>query len=238
MRITGVSQFVHSELLQSLEAWSGHVLLSLLSGPKPIEELKLSTMLHCIGIKLRYDGVLGLVGAGYTNKHISNGIDWSRLALTDRNGMFREFDKAGNLIARLCHNLGKSGGCPKYLSFHTCGCACPYMHFRTKELGKHIMAVARGETVRPLTGWHRDVALKKPDGTLSFRFPFVDGVCVTPSEWNALNPGRERPQKDRAPTPEEQCTQIHPMTPETIKEVDKVRDDVARSWKTMNGNWS
>ena len=75
-------------------------------------------------------------------------------------------------------------GCPRALRFDGCGCACPYLHARSSELGKWLVASARNETSKEPTPWDRLLAHKDDDGRLLLSgLPYVDGLCVTPSEW-------------------------------------------------------
>ena len=141
-----------------------------------------------------------------SDTHTEKGLRASRCAITDRWGIYREFNDDGDrLHARICHHMNKSGGCPKYLSFHNCGCACPYMHSRTSALGKWLLASARNEKLKDPTPWDRAVGCKDERGRLlSQGLPYIDGFCVTPTRLGQLNPDNIKPP----PGPDAQVTSL------------------------------
>ena len=53
-----------------------------------------------------------------------------------------------------------------------------------QRAGKWLIASARNETSKEPTPWDRLLAHKDDDGRLLLSgLPYVDGLCVTPSEW-------------------------------------------------------
>ena len=63
---------------------------------------------------------------------------------------------------------------------------------RTSELGKWLTAHARRQSVKGPTPWDRLLAHKDNRGRLLLRrLPYVDGSCVTPTEWKSFNPSHK-----------------------------------------------
>ena len=174
------------------------------------------------------------------DKHTEKGFQASRLAITDRWGMYREFDESGTqLHARVCHRVRTRNGCPKYLEFHLCGCVCPYMHARSSEIGQWLVASARGLEVKPLTPWHRGLAHKDAAGRLLSRgLPYIDGLCVGPKRWREeLEPDHVRPIKHKRQTRAEELVTIDAFEPQTIREVSAIRTQVQASFDEMQRFW-
>ena len=150
--------------------------------------------------------------------------------------------------ARICHYMRKAGGCPKHLSFHNCGCACPYMHARTSTLGRWLLASARKLTSKEPTPWDRAVGCKDDQGRLlSQGLPYVDGFCVNPTRWQELNPAHIRPSRptrkgDQSERPMRQVERddlltIDAFEPETVRAVRAVREQVQLSFEQMQDCW-
>ena len=174
------------------------------------------------------------------DQHAEKGFQASRLAITDRWGMYREFDERGtHLHARVCHRMRTKNGCPNYLDFHLCGCACPYMHARSSEIGQWLIASARGLEVKPPTPWHRGLAHKDAAGRLLSRgLPYIDGLCVGPKRWREeLQPEHVRPAKHKRQTQAEELVTIHAFDPQTIRNVREIRTQVQASFDAMNEFW-
>ena len=202
MRLMQISRCLHWELRQSVEGYLGFVLQSIVTGAYPITVLTLSSALLAVGIEVQSDDhdrvkLTNLdhhqeKGVKLTNidHHQKKGFKVTRFAITDRWGMYREFDEDGNhLHARPCHKMRTKTGCPRALRFDGCGCACPYLHARSSELGKWLVATARNESRREPAPWDRLLALKDSRGRLLLRgLPYVDGFCVTSSEWKSWIP--------------------------------------------------
>ena len=184
-----------------------------------------------------------------TDAHADKGFRASRCAITDRWGIYREFNDDGDrLHARICRHMRQSGGCPKYLIFHNCGCACPYLHARTSALGKWLLAVARNETTRNPAPWDRAVGCKDERGRLlSQVLPYIDGFCVTPTRWRELNPdhirpSRPRPTGDQSQRPTRQAETEDLLTidasePETMRAVRAAREQVRLTFEQMEDFW-
>ena len=181
-----------------------------------------------------------------TDAHAEKGFRASRCAITDRWGMYREFNDAGDrLHARICFYMRRAGGCPKHLSFHNCGCACPYMHSRTSTLGRWLLASARRTTSNQPAPWDRAVACKDDQGRLlSQGLPYVDGFCVTPTRWQELDPDHIRPPrpKRKGDQPMRQVDRddlstIDAFEPEMVTAVREVREQVQLSFEQMRGRW-
>ena len=184
-----------------------------------------------------------------TDNHTEKGFRASRCAITDRWGIYREFNDEGDrLHARICHHMNKSGGCPKYLSFHNCGCACPYLHARTSKLGKWLLASARNEKVKDPTPWDRAVGCKDERGRLlSQSLPYIDGLCVPPRRWGQLNPDHMRPSRPRCTGHESQrpmrqaeredLLTIDAFEPETVRAVTAAREQVRLTFEQMQDFW-
>ena len=183
MRLMGISRCLHWELRQSVEGYLGFVLQSIITGAYPARVLDLRNALLTIGIEIQ-DGGRGHVQLTNINLHAKKGFKLTRFAITDRWGMYREFDEdGGQLHARVCHKMRTTGGCPRSLRFQGCGCACPYLHARSSELGKWLATNARNEACKEPTAWHRLLAIKDRRGRLLLRgLPYVDGLCVNPTE--------------------------------------------------------
>ena len=119
------------------------VLYCILSGACPLSKLSFSGALLAIGVRVEGVGACSMLVMDI-DMHTTKGFEASRLAITDRWGMYREFDESGmRLHARVGHLMRTVGGCPRYLEFHSCGCACPYMHARSSENGQWLTATAR-----------------------------------------------------------------------------------------------
>ena len=135
MRLMGISRCLHWELRQSVEGHLGFVLQSILTGAYPITVLTLSSALLAIGIEVQ-SGDHGRVELTNIDLHQKKGFKLTRFAITDRWGMYREFDEdGGQLHARVCHKMRTKTGCARALRFDGCGCDCPYLHARSSELG-------------------------------------------------------------------------------------------------------
>ena len=163
----------------------------------------------------------------------------TRFAITDRWGMYREFDECGNrLHACPCHKMRTKTGCPRALRFDGCGCACPYLHARSSELGKWLVASARKEARREPAPWDRLLALKDSRGRLLLRgLPYVDGFCVTPREWTELQPSHRPSRKHQPLTREETMVTVDAFHPNTVTEVRQKRAEVDAAWKRMQEYW-
>ena len=201
--------------------------------------LLFSDVLLAIGIRVQGGGFSSMVVTDI-DKHTEKGFQASRLAITDRWGMYREFDESGTqLHARVCHRMRTRKGCPKYLEFHLCGCACPYMHARSSEIGQWLVASARGLEVKPLTPWHRGLAHKDAAGRLLSRgLPYIDGLCVGPKRWREeLDPDHVRPTKHKRQTRAEELVTIDAFEPQTIREVSAIRTQVQASFDEMQRFW-
>ena len=172
--------------------------------------------------------------------HTTKGFQASRLAITDRWGMYREFDESGmRLHARVCHMMRTTGGCPRYLEFHSCGCACPYMHARSSEIGQWLTASARQEAIKPPMPWHRALAHKDAAGRLLTRgLPYIDGLCVGPKRWREqLDLDHVRPTKHQRQTEAQERDTIDAFDPQTIRQVRAVRTQVQTSFDEMQKFW-
>ena len=135
MRLMQISRCLHWELRQSVEGYLGFVLQSIVTGAYPIAVLTLSSALLAVGIEVQ-SGDHGRVELTNIDHHQEKGFKVTRFAITDRWGMYREFDECGNhLHARPCRKMRTKTGCPRALRFDGCGCACPYLHARSSELG-------------------------------------------------------------------------------------------------------
>ena len=164
MRHMKISRCLHWKLRQSVEAYLGFVFQSIVSGTYRVKALTLRYALLAIGIEVQAGGD-GCVQLTNIDHHEDKGFKLSRLAITDRWGMYREFDIDGNhLHARPCRKMRTNTGCPRALQFDGCGCACPYLHARSSELGKWLVASARNETSKQPTPWDRLLAHKDDDG--------------------------------------------------------------------------
>ena len=184
-----------------------------------------------------------------TDAHADKGFRLARCAITDRWGNHREFNDVGDrLLARICHCVRKSGGCRKYLRFHNCGCACPYMHARTSELGKRLLASARDETTKDPTPWDCAVACKDAQGRLlSQELPYIDGFCVAPSRWRELDPDHIRPSSPRHTGDQSQrrtrqvgrenLLTVDAVEPEAMTAVREAREQVRLTFEEMQHFW-
>ena len=111
------------------------MLQSIVTGAYPIAVLTLSSALLAVGIEVQSGGD-GRVQLTNIDLPQTQGFKVTRFAITDRWGMYRELDDRGNhLHARPCHKMRTKTGCPRALRFDGCGCACPYLHARSSELG-------------------------------------------------------------------------------------------------------
>ena len=126
--------------------------------------------------------------------HLVYQMEADRFAVTDRWGMYREFDPSGNwLHAKNCHYMNTKVGCPFQFTFAGCGCACPYMHARSYVLAKWLTEQARNPGVQEPPHWHYALHHKDAKGRLLTRgLPFVEGICVNPTRWGELNPNHQR----------------------------------------------
>ena len=105
LRLTGLSRCLHWELRQSVEGHIGFVLQSILTGAYPVSVLSLSSTLLAIGIEIQY-GDHGHAKLTNIDMHQKKGFKLTRFAITDRWGMYRDFDEdGGQLHARFCHNM-------------------------------------------------------------------------------------------------------------------------------------
>ena len=238
MRIMGVPRILHWELRQSVEGYLGFVLQSILNGAYPCAQLPFESALLAIGIEVEPTigaGTLALTDIDLHHK----GVKLTRFAITDRWGMYREFAEDGtHLHARVCHNMRTKGGCPRYLDFAGCGCACPYLHARSSELGKWLTRSARDEIRKAPTPWDRALALKDAQGRLLNRgLPYVDGFCVTISAWRQLCPTHQAPAKHKELTQQEKMVTVDAFDRQTMNRVREVRRGVSHAFDLMRTNW-
>ena len=136
-RILSLDRLFHAELRQSVEAYLAFILHTIAYGNCHYRTLSVSELLRTVGIRLEQGhpecGFLEVIDIDH---HATKGFEPTHFAITDRWGMYREFNEDGTqLHARVCYHMRKAGGCKRYLDFHDCGCACPYMHARSSELG-------------------------------------------------------------------------------------------------------
>ena len=208
--------------------------------------MQFSALLQAIGIDISpKEGVAPLATLETTSidrdRHVQHQLAPDRFAITDRWGMYREFDPSGNVLhARYCHHMNKRGGCPHMLNFHRCGCACPYMRARSYELAKWLTEQARNGNVRDPPRWHYGLHHKDSQGRLLTRgLPFVEGICVTPTQYRTeINREHERPAKKHQPmTMQDRLTQINAFHPDTLRELEEVRASVKASWLIMSAFW-
>ena len=247
-RVMGLDRILHCELRQSVEAYLGFVLLGIISESYPVQELSFSEMLLTIGMVVQPGGLASMTVTD-TDAHADKGFRPSRCAITDRWGIYREFNDNGDVLhARICHHMRRAGGCPKYLNFHNCGCACPYLHARTSALGKWLLASARNETTKDPAPWDRAVGCKDERGHLLLKvLPYIDGFCVTPTRWRELDPDHIRPSKpkrkgDRSQKPTRQVhwedrLTIDAFEPETVRAVGAARELVQLTFEHMQDFW-
>ena len=100
-RIMGLDRLLHWELRQSLEGYLGFVLHCIVSGECSMTALLLSDALLAIGIRVQGKGCSSMMVTDI-DKHAEKGFQASRLAITDRWGMYREFNGSGtHLHARV-----------------------------------------------------------------------------------------------------------------------------------------
>ena len=209
-----------------------------MSGAPPVKVLTLKSALLAVGIEVQSGGD-GCVQLTNIDLHQEKGFKVTRFAITDRWGMYREFDEdGGQLHARVCHMMRTKGGCPRALRFQGCGCACPYLHARSSELGKWLVASARKEARKGPRPWDRLLALKDSKGRLLLHgLPYVDGFCVTPTEWKALDPSHRPSMKHQLLTHEETLTTVDAFHPLTVTEVSRTRAEIHAAWKQMQEYW-
>ena len=170
------------------------------------------------------------------DQHEQKGFRACRFAIADRWGMYREFDEDGAfLIARVCHHLGTKGGCPRYLAFEGCGCACPYMHARSRALGRWLIAGARNVDNKRPTPWDAAIAHKDAKGSCLLQgLPYIDGFCVGPREWREVhNPSHQVP----GPNTQDPLERIDAFDPLTVSAVERVRREVQASFADMQAYW-
>ena len=211
---------------------------SIVSGTYPVEALTLISALLAIGIEVQAggDGCVQLTGI---DLHEKKGFKLTRLAITDRWGMYREFDEEGcQLHARACRMMRTKDGCSRALRFQDCGCACPYLHARSSELGRWLVASARKEARREPAPWHRLLAHKDSRGYLLLRgLPYVDGLCMTSTEWRALHPDHKPSRKHQLLTQEETMATVDAFDPLTVAKVTQTRAEIETAWKRMQEYW-
>ena len=92
-RIMGLDRLLHWELRQSLEGYLGFVLHCIVSGECSMTALLFSDALLAIGIRVQGRGFSSMMVTDI-DKHAEKGFQASRLAITDRWGMYREFDES------------------------------------------------------------------------------------------------------------------------------------------------
>ena len=100
MRLMQISRCLHWELRQSVEGYLGFVLQSIVTGAYPITVLTLSSALLAVGIEVQ-SGDHGRVELTNIDHHQEKGFKVTRFAITDRWGMYREFDDRGNHLRAL-----------------------------------------------------------------------------------------------------------------------------------------
>ena len=244
MRLMGISRCLHWELRQSVEGYLGFVLQSIVTGTYPIEILTLRSALLAVGIEVKprdhgWPGDGARLGLTNIDMHQEKGFKVNRFAITDRWGMYREFDEdGGQLHARPCHNMRNRHGCARALRFSLCGCACPYLHARTSGLGKWLVSIARKEIRKEPPAWDRLVAHKDGQGrVLQHGLPYVDGMCVTPRAWRELDPTHKQPEKGAPLTPAEMKITINAFHPSTVEQVSETRKEVEAAWQQMQEYW-
>ena len=209
-----------------------------MTGAYPTTVLTLSSALLAVGIEVR-SGDRGHVELTNIDHRQEKGFKVTRFAIADRWGMYREFDDRGNhLHARACHKMRTKTGCPRALRFDGCGCACPYLHARSSELGKWLVASARNETSKEPTPWDRLLAHKDDDGRLLLSgLPYANGLCVAPTEWEELNPSHKSPKKHKPLTHEERLETINAVREETMTEIKQTQEKINVVWEQMRNYW-
>ena len=67
--------------------------------------------------------------------------------------------------------------------------------------------------------------------------PYVDGFCVTPTEWKALDPSHRPSMKHQLLTEEETFETVDAFHPDTVAEVARTRAEIEAAWKEMKEYW-
>jgi len=241
-RLLSLGLLLHWELRQSVEAYLGHVLQAIAHGTHRVRQLRVSDALRTLGIQLTgaHDSE-PYQASTEPDKHLTKGFRPDRLGITDRWGKYREFDERSDgakLHAQWCHSMRSSNGCSRYLSFDGCGCACPYMHARTAPLAQWLTENARGPATKFPARWHHDVRPKDSTGRLlTSGLPYIDGFCLTPSEYKKQNPDHVPPDKKPRLDAARETITFEAFSSETSRQVHQTRESVEISFKAMQNYW-
>ena len=107
-----------------------------------------------------------------------------------------------------------------------------------QRAGKWLVASARNETSKEPTLWDRLLAHKDDDGRLLLSgLPYVDGLCVTPTEWEELNPSHKSPKKRQPLTHEESLETINAFREGTVTEIRQTQEEINAAWEQMRNYW-
>ena len=239
-RLLSLDTLLHWELRQSVEAYLGHVMQAIAHDTHRVPQFRVSDALRTLGIELTgaHDSE-PYRASTEPDQHQTRGFRPDRLGITDRWGKYREFDERGEkLHAQWCHSSRSANGCPIYLSFDGCGCACPYMHARTADLARWLTENARDPATKPPTPWNRDVHPKDSTGRLlASGLPYIDGFCLTPTEYRKQNPSYVPPDKKRRLDAAREDITIDAFSSETSTQVQQTRDFAELSFAAMKRYW-
>ena len=107
-----------------------------------------------------------------------------------------------------------------------------------QRAGKWLVASARNGARKEPTPWDRLLAHKDSRGRLLLRgLLYVDGCCMTPTQWKELDPSHRSSKKHRPLTHEETMATVHAFHPDTVAEVRKTRAEIDEAWKRMKDYW-
>ena len=112
------------------------------------------------------------------------------------------------------------------------------MHARSSELGKWLTASARNEACKEPTAWHRLLAIKDRRGRVLLRgLPYVDGLCVNPTEWQVLDSSHRPSKKHKPLTHEDRLETINAVREETMTEIKQTQEKINAAWEQMRNYW-
>ena len=66
---------------------------------------------------------------------------------------------------------------------------------------------------------------------------YLNGFCVTPTEWKSLNPSHKAPKKHKAQTPEQDAVTVDAFHPDTVAQVAGVRSRAQATHELHLQNW-
>ena len=67
--------------------------------------------------------------------------------------------------------------------------------------------------------------------------PYVDGLCVHPTEWQVLDPSRRPSKKHKPLTREETMVTVDAFHPDAVAKVMETRAVVGAAWNRMQDYW-